>query len=188
MASQTAVVRQGQRRCTARPGAPTRAAAGCMKGATLATATKRAEYTAAAQGERAPASSLVIHRTIRTIFIAVVLERQLARQRRQTAWPDAAAQAAARRYCRRRALKHGARRSARGRAPSGVGGVVPINKASSTPTRQLARSRRRRQKEVETSVSAKGFGHPGSAKQVQERFGNLNCAQRKRERERNGTH
>ena len=28
-----------------------------------------------------------------------VLERQLARQRRQTAWPDAAAQAAARRYC-----------------------------------------------------------------------------------------
>ena len=70
-----------------------------MKGATFATATKRAEGTAAAQGERAPASSLVIHRTIRTIFIAVVLERRLARQRRQTAWPDAAAQAAARRYC-----------------------------------------------------------------------------------------
>ena len=70
-----------------------------MKGATLTTATKRAEGTAAAQGESAPASSLVIHRTIRTFFIAVVLERQLARQRRQTAWPDAAAQAAARRCC-----------------------------------------------------------------------------------------
>ena len=44
-----------------------------MKGAKLATATKQAEGTAAAQGERAPLSSLVIHRTIRTNFIAVVL-------------------------------------------------------------------------------------------------------------------
>ena len=75
-----------------------------------------------------------------------------------------------------------------GARPLEWGGVEPTNKASSRSTRQLARSRRRRRKEMETSVSAKGFGNPGSATQVQERFGHLNCAQRKRERERNGTH